>query len=137
MILLNKANTMHILNFAHPLTDLQLEQINTLLEPQIVEKVHHIPVQFDPTINFLPQLETLLSAIPLTSEEMQNLPILINLPSLNTIAAMLLTSLHGRMGYFPSVLRIRAQPNQTPPVFEVAEIINLQMLRDQSRLERW
>lgn len=124
---------MHILNFAHPLTDLQLEQINTLLQPQTVEKVHHIPVQFDPAQNFLPQLETLLSAIPLTTEELQSLPILINLPSLNTIAAMLLTSLHGRMGYFPSVLRIRTQPNQTPPVFEVAEIINLQMLRDSAR----
>lgn len=128
---------MHILNFAHPLTDLQLEQINTLLQPQTVEKVHHIPVQFDPAQNFLPQLETLLSAIPLTTEELQSLPILINLPSLNSIAVMLLTSLHGRMGYFPSILRLRSKPNQTPPIFEVAEIINLQALRDYSRLERW
>ena len=98
MILLNKANTMHILNFAHPLTDLQLEQIKSLLQPQTVEKVHQIPVQFDPAENFLPQLETLLSAIPLTTVELQSLPILINLPSLNSIAALLLTSLHGRMG---------------------------------------
>lgn len=124
---------MHILNFAHPLTDLQLEQINTLLAPQTVEVVHHIPVQFNPAENFLPQLETLLSAISLSAEELQSLPILVNLPSLNTIAAMLLTSLHGRMGYFPSILRLRSVPNQTPPVFEVAEIINLQALRDSAR----
>ena len=128
---------MHILNFAYPITDLQLEQINTLLKPQTVEEVYNIPVQFDPTVNFQPQLETLLSAIPLTTEELQSLPILINLPSLNSIAVMLLTSLHGRMGYFPSILRLRSKPNQTPPVFEVAEIINLQALRDQSRLGRW
>ena len=128
---------MHILNFAYPITDLQLEQINTLLKPQTVEEVYNIPVQFDPTVNFQPQLETLLSAIPLSTEELQSLPILINLPSLNSIAVMLLTSLHGRMGYFPSILRLRSKPNQTPPVFEVAEIINLQALRDQSRLGRW
>lgn len=128
---------MHILNFAYPITDLQLEQINTLLKPQTVEEVYTIPVQFDPTVNFQPQLETLLSGIPLTTEELQSLPILINLPSLNSIAVMLLTSLHGRMGYFPSILRLRSKPNQTPPVFEVAEIINLQALRDQSRSERW
>jgi hypothetical protein len=128
---------MHILNFAHPLTDLQLEQIKSLLQPQTVEKVHQIPVQFDPAENFLPQLETLLSAIPLTTVELQSLPILINLPSLNSIAALLLTSLHGRMGYFPSILRLRSKLNQTPPVFEVAEIINLQSLRDQSRSERY
>lgn len=128
---------MHILNFAYPITDLQLEQINTLLKPQTVEEVYNIPVQFDPTVNFQPQLETLLSAIPLTTEELQSLPLLINLPSLNSIAVMLLTSLHGRMGYFPSILRLRSKPNQTPPIFEVAEIINLQALRDYSRLERW
>lgn len=128
---------MHILNFAYPITDLQLEQINTLLKPQTMEEVYNIPVQFDPTVNFQPQLETLLSAIPLTTEELQSLPLLINLPSLNSIAVMLLTSLHGRMGYFPSILRLRSKPNQTPPIFEVAEIINLQALRDYSRLERW
>lgn len=128
---------MHILNFAYPITDLQLERINSLLEPQTVEEVYTIPVQFDPTVNFQPQLETLLSAIPLTTEELQSLPLLINLPSLNSIAVMLLTSLHGRMGYFPSILRLRSKPNQTPPIFEVAEIINLQALRDYSRLERW
>lgn len=128
---------MHILNFAYPITDLQLEQINTLLKPQTVEEVYTIPVQFDPTVNFQPQLETLLSGIPLTTEELQSLPLLINLPSLNSIAVMLLTSLHGRMGYFPSILRLRSKPNQTPPIFEVAEIINLQALRNYSRLERW
>lgn len=124
---------MQILNFAHPITEAQLEQINTLAAPQTVKRVLTIPVQFDPAQPFLPQLDTLLSTIPLSTEELQTLPILVNLPSLNSIAAMLLASLHGRMGYFPGILRLRSVSNQTPPVFEVAEIINLQMLRDSAR----
>lgn len=128
---------MQILNFAHPITEAQLEQINTLAAPQTVKRVLTIPVQFDPAQPFLPQLDTLLSTIPLSTEELQTLPILVNLPSLNSIAAMLLASLHGRMGYFPGILRLRSVPNQTPPIFEVAEIINLQALRDNNRSERW
>ena len=128
---------MQILNFAHPITEAQLEQINTLAAPQTVKRVLTIPVQFDPAQPFLPQLDTLLSTMPLSTEELQTLPILVNLPSLNSIAAMLLASLHGRMGYFPGILRLRSVSNQTPPVFEVAEIINLQALRDNNRSERW
>lgn len=124
---------MHILNFAHPLTETQLEQINSLVDSQTVDQVITIPVQFDASEAFEPQLAALLGAIPLNVEELQSLPILVNLPSLNSIAAMLLASLHGRMGYFPSILRLRPKPGQTPPVFEVAEIINLQQLRDSSR----
>lgn len=128
---------MHILNFAHPLTEAQLEQINSLVYPQTTDQVITIPVQFDTSEAFEPQLAALLRAIPLSVEELQSLPVLVNLPSLNSIAAMLLASLHGRMGYFPSILRLRPKPGQTPPVFEVAEIINLQDLRDDGRFERW
>jgi hypothetical protein len=72
----------------------------------------------------------------LSSEELQTKPILVNLPSLNTIAALLLAELHGRMGYFPPVLRLRPVSGVTPPRFEAAEIINLQEIRDSARKQR-
>jgi hypothetical protein len=40
------------------------------------------------------------------------------------------------MGYFPAVLRLRPVPDSNPPQFEVAEIVNLQAVRDAARLRR-
>jgi len=60
----------------------------------------------------------------------------LNLPSLNFIAALLLAELHGRMGYFPPILRLRPAEGSVPPRYAVAEILNLQALRDAARLKR-
>jgi hypothetical protein len=56
--------------------------------------------------------------------------------TLNVIAVTLLAELHGRMGYFPAMLRLRPVTGSTPPRFEVAEIINLQTVRDRARSRR-
>jgi hypothetical protein len=61
---------------------------------------------------------------------------LVNLPSLNVIAALLLAELHGRCGYFPAVLRLQPIPHTTPPQFAVAEILNLQQVREAARQRR-
>ena len=41
------------------------------------------------------------------------------------------------MGYFPPVIRMKPVENALPPRFEVAEIINLQAIRDAARKERF
>ena len=126
---------MILLNFSHPITAEQQAQIEARTGRK-VEKIIAIPVQFNNEESFLQQLQELMANLPLTSEELQTKPILVNLPSLNTIAALLLAELHGRMGYFPPVLRLRPVTGITPPRFEVAEIINLQMVREAARKER-
>lgn len=126
---------MLILNFAHPLTEEQISRIESLTEKK-VEQVIALPVQFDNEKPFESQLGELMEKIQLTSDELQTKLILVNLPSLNTIAAMLLAELHGRMGYFPPVLRLRPMANTTPTQFEVAEILNLQNVREAARKER-
>ena len=73
----------------------------------------------------------------LSAEALQTEPVLVNLPSLNFIAALLLAELHGRMGYFPPVLRLRPEPGSLPPQYEVAEILNLQSVRDGARRKRY
>jgi hypothetical protein len=133
---------MILLNFSHPITPGQLEQVRTLIgnHPegtgddaiQVVE----LSVQFDVQQPFEPQLHDLLARLPLSSAEMQGEPILLNLPSLNYIAAMLLAELHGRMGYFPAMLRLRPAAGSVPTRFEVAEIVDLQGLRDYARTMR-
>jgi hypothetical protein len=126
---------MILLNFSHPLTPEQLAQIETLTG-QRVERLIAAPAQFDPQAPFGPQLAALLEAVPLTPEAWQSTPILVNPPALNFIAVLLLAELHGRMGYFPPVVRLRPVAGALPPRYEVAEILNLQAVRDQARAKR-
>lgn len=127
---------MILLNFAHPLTEEQRQQVEALAGMPL-ERVLDIPVQFDNAQPFPPQLERLLEAIPLAAQEWQAEPVLVNLPAYNYITAMLLAALHGRMGYFPAILRIRPSLAGSTTHFEVAEIINLHSLREENRLKRF
>lgn len=84
----------------------------------------------------MPQLEALLDLLPLSSTELQSESIVVNPPSLNFITALVLAALHGRMGYFPPIVRLRPTPDSLPPRYEVAELLNLQALRDGERKKR-
>jgi hypothetical protein len=126
---------MILLNFSHPLTPDHIIQVESLAS-QKIGKLIDIPVQFDVSRPFLPQLQSLLADLSISPQEWQTQQFLINLPSFNVITALLLADLHGRMGYFPPVLRLRPVPNAVPPRFEVAEILNLQDTRDMARMQR-
>lgn len=126
---------MLLLNFSYPITPDQQSQIEQLTGQRLAQVID-LPVQFDNNQPFLPQFKALMAQIPLTPEQWQSEPLLVNLPSLNHIAALLLAELHGRMGYFPSIVRIRPVAGSTPPRFEVAEIINLQEVRGTAREKR-
>jgi len=126
---------MILLNFSHPLTAEQLARIGQLTS-QPIEQVIELPVQFDNERPFRPQLEELLRRLELDAETWQTAAILVNPPALNFITAMLLAELHGRMGYFPPVIRLRPIADSLPPRYEVAEVLNLQAIRDQGRKKR-
>ncbi len=126
---------MKIINFSHPLTDKQLQQIEKI-SGQKVEEVIEIASKIEPDRPLAAQIEKMLAEANLTAKEWQSLPLLINLPALNYSAAVMLAQLHGRMGYFPTILRLRPIPGKIPPGFELAEILNLQALRDKARSER-
>jgi len=131
---------MLLLNFAHPLTNEHLAQIEHLTG-QKVERVVVIDSQIDPQQPLAPQIVALADAARLSPEEWQTLPILINPPALNFSAVLLIAELHGRMGYFPPCLRMRPVVGPdgqrvVPPRFAVAEILNLQAVRDAARRRR-
>jgi len=126
---------MILLNFAHPLTPGQLQQIETLTG-QKVERVIETGSQINPQQPLAPQVVALADQNGLTAEDWQTLPILINPPSLNHITVALLAELHGRMGYFPSIVRLRPVQGTVPPRFEVAEVLDLQAIRDRARERR-
>ena len=125
---------MILLNFSHPITKEQQQVIRERVEQSVT--IIDIPSQVDVQRPLAPQIEAMADATGLTPEQWQTDPILINPPALNFSTAVLLAHLHGRMGYFPPILRLRPVAGSLPPRFEVAEITNLQMLRDAGREKR-
>lgn len=126
---------MILLNFSHPITPAQQTQIEALTGQTIVRVVEAMP-QFDEQQPFGPQLAALVTQVALTPAQWQSEPLLVVLPSLNFIAAALLAELHGRMGYFPPVVRTRPVANAVPRRYEVAEILDLQGVREAARSKR-
>ncbi|MBC7224948.1 MAG: hypothetical protein H5T59_11870 [Anaerolineae bacterium] len=128
---------MLLLNFSHPLTEEHVARVASLagVAPDALE-VRAIPTHFDPNDPFAPQVVALADACGLTPEEWQSTPFLLVPPALNFIAVALLAELHGRCGYFPPVVRLRPVPDSLPPRFEVAEILNLQAIREAARARR-
>ncbi len=126
---------MIILNYAHMLTPAQQEQI-VALTGQPIKQLIDIPSQIDQQQPLEPQIVALVDAAGLSPQQWQSEAILINLPPLNVSVAALLAELHGRMGYFPPVLRLRPLAGEVPPQFEIAEILNLQVLRDEACTRR-
>lgn len=130
-----KSITMLILNFAYPIKPEQRKKIEEITGQTKIQ-VRDVPVEFEHERAFGEQARVIVDSIGLTPNEWQTLPILINLPSLNFGAVTVLVELHGRMGYFPSILRTRPVNNGGLTQYEVAEVINLQTLRGTTRAER-
>jgi hypothetical protein len=126
---------MILLNFSHPLTPDQRAAIEQLTGTPLTQELH-APAQFDHQQPYAPQLAALMAQVPLSAAQWQSEPIAVVPPSLNFIAVLLLAELHGRMGYFAPVVRLRPVAGAVPPRFEVAELLNLQALRDAARTRR-
>ena len=126
---------MIILNFSHPLTEEQVAQIEAVTQTTVTRVIAVTP-QFDEQEVFVDQLTALMAAIDLTPLEWQSAPLLVVLPSLNFIAGLLLAELHGRMGYFPPVVRTRPVAGVVPRRYEIAEVLDLQDVREQARRQR-
>lgn len=126
---------MIIINFAHPLTAAQQQQIEEMANEPITA-IYDVPCQFENSQPLLPQVNDQIDDLPLTSTQWQTEPLLINPPGLAVAAAALLAELHGRLGYFPALIRIRPVSGSTPTRYEVAELLNLQSVRDTARRQR-
>ncbi len=125
---------MLILNFTHPLTPEQQAQIEALAHTSI-EEVRTIPVQIDQAEPLEAQIIAIVDAAGLSSEEWQTRQLLINPPGYAPAAFVLLAELHGRMGHFPSLIRLRPKPGPVTS-YEVAELLNLQTIREEARKRR-
>ncbi len=127
---------MILLNFGHPLKEVQLVAIQNATGSGEID-LRPIKTQFDHERPFPEQITELINSLDINSPTWQTEQILINPPTFNVIAVTLLAEMHGRMGYFPAIIRLKPVPDSLPPQFEFAEIINLQAMRDQARTQRY
>jgi len=125
---------MLILNFTHPLTPEQRAQIEVLADTSI-DEVRTIPVQIDQVEPLEPQITAIVDAVGLSTEEWQTRRLLINPPGYAPAAFVLLAELHGRIGHFPTLIRLRPKAGPVT-TYEVAELLNLQTIRETARKRR-
>ena len=124
---------MLILNFSHPFTATQREQLASQLGMEA--EIRTVPVQIDNEYSLAEQITKIADATNLSSEEWQTRPLAVNPPVYAAAAVALLAEIHGRIGHFPSLIRLRPKPGPVT-TYEVAELLNLQAIREEARLRR-
>jgi len=124
-----------ILNFSHPLEDQTLRQIEEEIK-QPIGKIIEVNTHFNDNRSFKSPTKKLVETIEFSPEEWQQGRFLVNLPGFASITATLLSELHGRMGHFPTILRLRPLKGNAAQKYELAEILNLQEIRDAARKTR-
>ncbi len=127
---------MIILNFSHPLTAEHVAQSEGLTG-EAVTRVIEIPVHVQLGQPLAQQVAELADRAGLTPEEWQTLPLVVNPPGYAPATAALLAEMHGRMGGFPALLWLRPVAGSAVPRFEVAEVVNLQAMREAARRSRY
>ncbi|MEF3272802.1 MAG: hypothetical protein K6356_00120 [Chloroflexus sp.] len=125
---------MILLNYAHPLTPAQLEQVTVLLGKQL--EIRQVPVHVDRGQPLADVARQLTDAAGLSPEEWQTEELVINPPGLAPLALTLIAEIHGRRGDFPPILNIRPVPDTVPTRYEIAEIVNLTAVRLAARSRR-
>lgn len=123
---------MKIVNFSHPLTAEQLDQLHSEFQIQ-VEAVLQVATHLDPERPFAEQAVALVDAAGLSAQEWQGQCPLVALPALHVAAAAVLAEIEGRAGHLPAVIRLKPVVGAATPRFAVAEILNLFLIRNQAR----
>ena len=126
---------MLVVNFSHPLAAHQREQLERRCGRPI-DRVVDVKVQFSQDEPFGPQVVAAVDAAGLSGVDWQTLPLVVVPPALAPIACACLAEVHGRCGHFPPIVRLAPRPASTPPVFDVAEVVELQRMREEARGRR-
>lgn len=126
---------LEVVNFSHPLEASHLAQLAAMTGRDIAQ-IYDTPAAIRQEEPLVPQAVALVQSIPFSPRDWQTRLIVVHLPGLASLAAAVLAELHGRMGHFPAILRLRPEIQGVVTTFVVAEIINLQELRDDARTRR-
>jgi hypothetical protein len=125
---------MLLLNFAHELFPEDITAVEAISGQTVSRLIERLNPYFDVQRSYEEQARELVDSLQLEPDEWRP-PILVNLPSFGVITALVLADIHGRLGHFPAVLRLRPVKDAKVRQFEVAEIIDVEAIRDKSRKE--
>jgi len=126
---------MIIVNFGHPITDAQKQQLRALLQQEV--EVRDVPFHVNMNEPLPPQVRQVVTQVGLTPAEWQTKEFVIVLPGLSVGTGIVISEIAGRCGYLPSIVQLRQIQGVTPPQFEIAAVLNLQSIRDEARLLRF
>lgn len=124
-----------LLNYTHPLNEEQLASVAELCGGVPVE-VRNLAAHADRDRPLAEVARELADGAGLGAEAWQTTPLVLNPPALAPLALALIAEVHGRSGGFPAILNVRPVEGGVPTRYEVAEVVNLQALRDGARARR-
>ena len=126
-----------VLNFSgHPVLPIQKQNIEQLMHWRSLEVLDVSLGNVPEDENFVPSIAKALEKIDLTPEEWQTTPLVVVPAGYSLIWSVVLAELHGRLGYFPDVVRLCPSTKPSMEKYEVAEIMNLREVRHNSRDKR-
>lgn len=130
---------MVLLNFSHPITNAQRAEIADELNIDEDEELNikDISCHLDLNQPLAPQIVALADAAKLSSGDWWGLYIVINPPALSIAAVMLAAEMRGRCGHSLPVIRFKLQVDAIPPVYVLAEVIDLDSQHSNARERVW
>lgn len=123
-----------LLNYSHPLTADQEAQLGTMLAAPL--EVRNLATHVDRTRPLAEVAGELADRAELSNTAWQTTPFVLNPPALAPVALALIAELHGRCGSFPTLIHVRPVADSLPTRYEIAELLNLQTVRDTARMRR-
>jgi hypothetical protein len=126
-----------ILNFSgHPVLAGQQQAIQRMMKWPTSEVIDVALGNVPEDHKFVSAIEKAVYTVGLTSDEWQKIPMVVIPAGYTPIWSVVLAVLHGRLGHFPEIVRLRPAPALSAEKFEVAEIMNLHEVRHHSREKR-
>jgi hypothetical protein len=126
-----------ILNFSgHPVLPGQQQSIERQMRWASSEVIDVSLGNIAEDHKFVSAIEKAVERIGLSQEEWQATPFVVIPAGYSAVWTVVQAILHGRLGHFPDVVRLRPAPPLSVEKFEVAEIMNLHEVRHHSRDKR-
>ena len=126
-----------VINFsAHPLMPAQQQAIQAKMGWPAVEIIETNLGNVPESRDFVAKTLQCLNNIDLLPQDWQTHPLVVVPAGYASAWSVLLAELHGRIGYFPDMVRLRPAPVGATEKYEVAEIVELRQIRNQARAKR-
>lgn len=114
---------MIVLSFAQRLNSMQFAQIEALMGGTVTTQIC-FPAQFRDSQSYSDQIKAFQARLKLSPEEIRTEKFVVNLPSQNIDALLVMIALNELLGYFPSVMRIHPSQFSIPLRNDVIEVID-------------